>query len=219
MYENLRPQKSLFFAVRFVDPSGSCDRAVSSLERGGFSVFRTEVKFCRASRQKEVEETVGGHHSRKKLDLTGQRFGSLTVLCPAENIGTRTAWRCRCDCGRVVDVRTRCLRGGYAKSCGCLKPDAVPKGGLVLNYVDGTCVEMLQAKTVRSNNTSGVTGVEWVPGKQRWRATICFKGKRYYLGAFGQFDEAVKARKLGEEKFHDQFLREFASAAKAAAHG
>ena len=154
---------------------------------------------------------MAGHHSRTKLELTGHRFGSLTVLGPADNIGIRTAWRCQCDCGRVVDVRTRGLRGGYTKSCGCLKPDTAPEGGLVLNYVDGTCVEMLQAKTIRSNNTSGVTGVEWVAGKQRWRATICFKGKRHYLGAFRQFDEAVRARRPGEEMFHDQFLREFAS--------
>ena len=111
---------------------------------------------------------MAGHHSRKKLELTGQRFGSLTVLGPADNIGIRTAWRCQCDCGRVVDVRTRGLRGGYTKSCGCLKPDTAPEGGLVLNYVDGTCVEMLQAKTIRSNNTSGVTGVEWTAALARY---------------------------------------------------
>ena len=31
--------------------------------------------------------------------------------------------------------------------------------GIGLTYVDGTCVEMLQSKTVRRNNTSGVPGV------------------------------------------------------------
>ena len=30
-------------------------------------------------------------HVTKKLDLTGQRFGKLTVLGPAENIGGKTA--------------------------------------------------------------------------------------------------------------------------------
>lgn len=34
-----------------------------------------------------------------------------------------------------------------------------------LTYIDGTCVEMLRAKTVRRNNTSGVPGVEWVARK------------------------------------------------------
>ncbi len=30
-------------------------------------------------------------HSKRKLDLTGQRFGKLTAVEPAENIGGRTA--------------------------------------------------------------------------------------------------------------------------------
>ncbi len=80
-----------------------------------------------------------------------------------------------------------------------------------LTYIDGTCVEMLRAKTVRRNNTSGVPGVEWVARKQRWRASICFKGKRHYLGSYRSFDDAVKARKEAEEEFHDRFLHEFAA--------
>lgn len=69
---------------------------------------------------------------------------------------------------------------------------------------------MLRGKKVRSNNTSGVTGVEWWASKGRWRASICFKGRRYYLGSYARFEDAVNARKRGEEKFHDQFLSEFA---------
>ena len=54
----------------------------------------------------------------RKLDLTGQKFGHLTVLRPAENVGTRTAWRCRCDCGNAIVVTTARLRAGQTKSCG-----------------------------------------------------------------------------------------------------
>lgn len=55
----------------------------------------------------------------KRIDLTGQRFGKLTVLEPAENIGGRTTWRCRCDCGKETVVPTGRLRSGETKSCGC----------------------------------------------------------------------------------------------------
>ncbi|MBD5084625.1 MAG: hypothetical protein HDT33_06075 [Clostridiales bacterium] len=82
-------------------------------------------------------------------------------------------------------------------------------GRASLTFIDGTCVEMLRAKTVRCNNTSGVPGVEWRKSKQRWRASICFKGKRHYLGNYARFEDAVKARKRGEEDLHDKFLREF----------
>lgn len=155
-------------------------------------------------------------HSRKKLDLTGQRFRRLTVLGPAENVGGRTAWRCLCDCGRETVVKTRSLRSGHTGSCGCMGPagrsGAGPAG---LTYVDGTCVEMLAAKTVRRNNTSGVPGVDWWARKGLWRAAICFKGRRYYLGAYHRFEDAVKARKQAEEELHDRFVHEFAASASS----
>ncbi len=151
-------------------------------------------------------------HSRKKLDLTGQRFGRLVALRPAENIGGRTAWLCRCDCGRETVVRTSRLRSGHTASCGCMGPKA-GESLLGLTYVDGTCLEMLRAKTVRRNNTSGVPGVDWWSSKGRWRASICFKGQRRYLGSFVQFEDAVKARKRAEEELHDKFVSEFAQTA------
>ncbi|MDE7219340.1 MAG: hypothetical protein K2O45_06945 [Oscillospiraceae bacterium] len=157
-------------------------------------------------------------HSNKKLNLTGQRFGKLTVLAPAENIGGRTAWLCRCDCGQETVAPTVRLRDGHRTSCGCDKalfgkPPA-EVGRASLTYVDGTCVEMIRAGTVRCNNTSGVPGVDWRAKKQRWRAMICFKGTRYYLGSYKNFDDAVKARKRAEEQLHQPFLDEYAQTAK-----
>ena len=150
-------------------------------------------------------------HSRQKLDLTGQRYGRLTVIAPAPHVGRRTAWRCRCDCGRETVVTSGHLRSGHTSSCGCMGLESASAGsGLSgLTYVDGTRVEMLRAKTVRKNNTSGVPGVDWLSRKQLWRATICFKGKRYYLGGYHRFEDAVKARREAEEQLHDSFVAQF----------
>lgn len=52
-------------------------------------------------------------------DLTGQRFGRLTVISRAENKGRRTCWRCHCDCGNDVVVIAENL-GKNVNSCGCL---------------------------------------------------------------------------------------------------
>lgn len=146
---------------------------------------------------------TSAEHSRKKLDLTGQRFGQLTVLGPADNMGKRTAWLCRCDCGKECVVKTQRLRAGRAVSCGCVGP---AKGLQTLTYVDGTCLEMIAANTVRCNNTSGVPGVEWSASRGKWRASICFQGKRRYLGCYARLEDAVKVRKRAEEELFGKFL-------------
>ncbi|MBD5083988.1 MAG: HNH endonuclease [Clostridiales bacterium] len=162
---------------------------------------------------------MSGGHSRQKLDLTGQRYGCLTVLGSAENVGSRTAWRCLCDCGQETVVKTHHLRCGHTKTCGCQNGPGGPRPALGLTYIDGTCVEILRTNTIRSNNTSGVPGVDWVASKRLWRAAICFKGKRHYLGCYHKFEDAVKARKQAEEELFDPFLREFAQSTEEAAEG
>lgn len=153
----------------------------------------------------ELKTTVGqkSDYSRKKLDLTGQRFGKLTVLAPAENVGTRTAWLCQCECGNKVVKKTVHLRSGHVTTCGC---EGIAER---LTLVNGTCLEMLRSKAVRKNNSSGVTGVDRQKGTELWRATICFQGKRYYLGRFAHFEDAVKARKEAEIKLHDTFVEQY----------
>lgn len=60
----------------------------------------------------------------KRIDLTGQRFGRLTVIRydHAEHDGAH--WLCKCDCGTEKVIAGYLLRNGATKSCGCLKSDA-----------------------------------------------------------------------------------------------
>lgn len=53
---------------------------------------------------------------------------------------------------------------------------------------------------LRKNNTSGVTGVDWVKKYNKWRARICKNKKDIILGLFDNFEDAVKVRKDAEEK-------------------
>lgn len=56
----------------------------------------------------------------KLIDLTGQKFGRLTVVKHAYNRNKKTYWVCLCDCGNYVTVRADCLKDGNTKSCGCM---------------------------------------------------------------------------------------------------
>lgn len=63
-------------------------------------------------------------------DLTGQKFGRLTVI---EHEGYKiypngekaTLWKCICDCGKEVIVRSGQLSSKKTQSCGCLRNDRV----------------------------------------------------------------------------------------------
>ena len=55
-----------------------------------------------------------------KLNLIGQRFGSLVVIQEiSERKNGQVQWLCQCDCGKKTNVVTGSLRSGNTKSCGC----------------------------------------------------------------------------------------------------
>lgn len=57
--------------------------------------------------------------SRKRIDLTGDRYGRLIVLKEVEQSGYMRRFLCRCDCGNETIVRMSNLRTGHTTSCGC----------------------------------------------------------------------------------------------------
>ena len=58
---------------------------------------------------------------RKRVDMTGQKFGRLTVISRAENCKKgQTMWNCVCDCGEKTTTDRQELRRGRTTSCGCL---------------------------------------------------------------------------------------------------
>lgn len=60
-------------------------------------------------------------------DITGKRFGRLTVLRRSKNdyispSGVRTTrWVCQCNCGSIIEVLRPSLINGSTRSCGCLQ--------------------------------------------------------------------------------------------------
>lgn len=67
----------------------------------------------------------------KLVDLTGERFGKLTVVGrSSQNKGNkRTYWDCVCECGNRAVIESWNLRNGLTKSCGCLFRDSITSHG------------------------------------------------------------------------------------------
>jgi hypothetical protein len=62
------------------------------------------------------------------IELTGQRFGRMTVLYRSGSKKHYAQWPCVCDCGHTLDVRSDKLQNGHTKSCGYLKKEFLEKG-------------------------------------------------------------------------------------------
>lgn len=76
---------------------------------------RGTVTSCGCTAKKNAKK------GQRAEDIRGQRFGRLVAVKRAENLNGRTAWECRCDCGRTHIVMTKELKFGKCRSCGCLR--------------------------------------------------------------------------------------------------
>lgn len=65
--------------------------------------------------------------ARTAIDITNTRFSRLTALEPLRSGKNGIIWRCRCDCGNEIEVKTSLLRNGNTKSCGCARKDSLRK--------------------------------------------------------------------------------------------
>ena len=54
-------------------------------------------------------------------DLTGNKYGRLTVLSYSRQDGKKHLWKCKCDCGNIIEANGPYLRNGTKTSCGCAK--------------------------------------------------------------------------------------------------
>ena len=106
------------------------------------------------------------------IDLTGHRFGCLTVVKRTENHiakggQSKTMWLCRCDCGGEIAVCAQSLKRGKTQSCGCLSS---------------------RSTIGKRTRTHGMTGspiyAEWVAIKQRRGNPSSLDYHRY--GAIGR---------------------------------
>jgi hypothetical protein len=59
------------------------------------------------------------------IDLTGQKFGRLTVIGFSHRKFKKLYFYCKCDCGAKVVVRSDCLKDGNTTSCGCFHKEKV----------------------------------------------------------------------------------------------
>ena len=178
---------------------------ISQLREGG-------TKSCGCLRNETIAQI--GRDSIK--DLTGQRFGKLVAIrLLDERKNGKTMWECQCDCGNVIQIGSSHLRSGSwgTRSCGCfLREQAAERAkntdfDKLLGRIENTSVSAIKSKTVRKDSGTGHRGVSYDNKRHKYYAYIGFKRKRYRLGYFTELEDAIKARKRGEEEVFGPFLK------------
>lgn len=64
------------------------------------------------------------------VNLTGCKYGRLTVIKRGVKKSPHAYWVCRCECGKTVLVRASNLLRGVTKSCGCIRNECMRQNGL-----------------------------------------------------------------------------------------
>lgn len=70
------------------------------------------------------------------VDLSGKRFGRLTIIEKQPESKIKIKWICKCDCGNYAIVFGSSLKTGNTRSCGCLKMEGGRDGKITHGQSD-----------------------------------------------------------------------------------
>ena len=153
-----------------------------------------------------------GRGCAEGVNLAGRRFGTLTAIrrVKIHLPGDKEAvlrWECRCDCGDFVYRESYQLKTPHYHACdSCLSVKRAI--ALIENagYANGTQIPKLMHENQTSNNRTGIRGVYYYPEKDKYRASITFKGKWMHLGWFRTLEDAARERRNAEQEYFENFL-------------
>ena len=169
------------------------------------SVKWGRVRSCGCLAEKHITEL-------NRQDITGVQFDRLTAIRPMDerDASGSVIWECKCECENIVKISVNTLRSGRVHSCGCKYKETRSECTKARKDIaDHTSISSLvSSKKTKVNNTSGHTGVYYDKRSEKWNAYINFKKKRYNLGYFHDIEDAVKERRLAEERLHDPEILE-----------
>ena len=81
-------------------------------------------------------------------ELSGKRFGRLTVIQQIPSDTHQRRWLCKCDCGTYVEINSYALTSGHTKSCGCIKSEKTStREEMISNYLKQKGIEFSREKT------------------------------------------------------------------------
>lgn len=109
----------------------------------------------------------------KAKDLTGQKFGRLTVIARnGSNPRKQALWKCECECGNYTTVEGSKLKTGHTQSCGCLHKEILKqprKHGLTYTKLYRIYRAIIDRTEYESNKSYKDYGARGIKMCYEWR--------------------------------------------------
>ena len=97
------------------------------------------------------------------IDLTGQKFGRLSVIERDTTIKKGVYWKCICDCGNTKTIYGGDLRSGATQSCGCLNREIITNANCLEDLTGKRFGKLVVVKQTKSHVTpSGQKKARWI---------------------------------------------------------
>lgn len=155
---------------------------------------------------------------RKREDLTGKRYGRLTVIGVHGIKRHHAQWLCKCDCGLTTLAYAYQLNSGAKQSCGCLRaekacehiPPALKgednptykhggkSGGIERLYT--TWANMLRRCETPSSNRYYCYGARGISVCTEWHDYAVFRAWAYQNGFYDQGPNVPRSEVLSIDR-------------------
>lgn len=117
-------------------------------------------------------------------DITGRRFGKLLALNKSTVLNS---YDCKCDCGKIIAIRTSFLVSGKQKSCGCgfnfyRAQTCIKKYGTETPFTSPICMEKIKQTLLQKYGVDSPTKNHQLRLKAAKSANIIIYRKHWFSG-------------------------------------
>jgi hypothetical protein len=137
---------------------------------------------------------------KQAIDVTGHKYGRLTVLGPVgfgnptgKGKKRRIKWLCECSCGMQKDFFLYNLRNGHTKSCGCLTDESRTKHGMCGTPEYRTWSDMIQRCTNPNDGEYHNYGARGIKICDRWLTA------KNFLKDMGEKPEGMQIERIDND--------------------
>ena len=109
----------------------------------------------------------------ERIDITGNKYGRLTVLGFSHSKNRKSYWLCRCTCGKEKVIYGNSLKSGDTTSCGCLgkehRIESITKHGMKNTRLYRVWGNMLARCYIESSSRYYRYGARGITVCEEWR--------------------------------------------------